>query len=141
MKQLFVILVVTLFAAGCGSNGSPTDPSQVVIQFSAVDLVTGTGPQAASGNAVNTNYSLWLYDPAGTDRKGRQLQTGNFPFVLGRQGSIPGYEQGVIGMQAGGKRRIYVPASLGYGAQGSPQGGIPPNAALVFEVDLLELVQ
>jgi FKBP-type peptidyl-prolyl cis-trans isomerase len=142
VKQTFLVLVA-LLAVACGGdgNGSPTDPSQVVIQFSTVDLATGTGPQAAAGNSVNTNYTLWLYDAAGTDRKGRQLQTGNFPFVLGRQQSIPGYEQGVIGMQVGGRRRIYVPANLGYGSQGSAQGGIPPNAALVFEVELLELVQ
>ena len=141
MKQLPLVFAIALIATGCGGNGNPADPSQVTIEFSTVDLATGTGPQVASGNAVNTNYTLWLYDASGTDKKGAHRQTGNFPFVLGRQQSIPGYEQGVLGMQVGGKRRIYVPASLGYGSQGSPQGGIPPNAALVFEVELLELVQ
>lgn len=141
MRHFLWVFLVALVASGCGGNGNPNDPSQVVIQFSTVDLVTGTGPQAASGNTVSTGYTLWLYNEAGADRKGSQLQTGPFQFVLGRQGSIPGYEQGVLGMQVGGKRRIYVPASLAYGSQGSPQGGIPPNAALVFEVELLELVQ
>ncbi len=140
MKQVLLALIVALVAGGCGGNGNPNDPSQVVIQFSTVDLVTGSGPQAASGNTVSTRYTLWLYNEAGPDKKGSQLQTGPFQFVLGRQGSIPGFEQGVLGMQVGGKRRIYVPASLAYGSQGSPPA-IPPNAALVFEVELLELVQ
>jgi FKBP-type peptidyl-prolyl cis-trans isomerase len=142
LKQLFAVLIVALIASACGGDsggGNPNDPSQVVIQFSTVDLATGTGPQAASGNTVNTRYTLWLYNPSGPDQKGSQLQTGPFGFILGRGQSIPGFEQGVVGMQVGGKRRIYVPSSLGYGSQGSPQGGIPPNAALVFEVELLDL--
>jgi FKBP-type peptidyl-prolyl cis-trans isomerase len=139
VKQVFVVAALALLAVGCGSK-SPTDPSQVSIQFSAVDLVVGTGAQAALGNALSVNYALWLYNPAGTDNKGTQVDAGSFAFALGFRQVITGFEQGVLGMRVGGRRRINVPASLGYGSQGSPPE-IPPNAALVFEVELLELVQ
>jgi FKBP-type peptidyl-prolyl cis-trans isomerase FkpA len=58
---------------------------------------------------------------------------------LGSRQTIPGFEQGVLGMRVGGKRRLYVPSQLAYGAQGQPQGGIPPNAALVFEIELMSV--
>lgn len=143
MKQFVLALIVALVASACGggsNSGNPNDPSQVNIQFSTVELVTGTGATAASGNTANVRYTLWLYNPAGTDNKGTQRDAGTFSFRLGTVGSggvIPGFDQGVTGMRVGGKRRIYVPSSLGYGAQGT--SGIPPNAALVFEVELLDL--
>jgi FKBP-type peptidyl-prolyl cis-trans isomerase len=140
LKWFPVVVAALLVAAACGSK-SPTDPSQVVVQFSATDLIVGTGNQAVSGNAVNVGYTLWLYNAANTDNKGGHLQTGTYAFVLGRGQVVPGFDQGVTGMRVGGKRRINVPATLGYG--GNPPGGsgIPPNAALVFELELLELTQ
>jgi FKBP-type peptidyl-prolyl cis-trans isomerase FkpA len=85
---------------------------------------------------------VWLYDPAGTDSKGRRVQSstdsGNpYPFRLGTNAVISGFEQGVIGMRAGGKRRLIVPPSLAYGSAGA--GSIPGNSWLVFEIDLLSL--
>jgi FKBP-type peptidyl-prolyl cis-trans isomerase len=138
----FPFVIAALFVTvACGSK-SPTDPSQVTIQFSTIDLDMGTGTQAAAaGNLVNVRYTLWLYNPSGVDNKGDQLQTGTFEFVLGRGQSIAGFDQGVTGMRVGGKRRIYVPANLGYGGNPPANSGIPPNAALVFEVELLELTQ
>jgi FKBP-type peptidyl-prolyl cis-trans isomerase len=138
LKWFPFVVVALLVTAGCGSK-SPTDPSQVVIQFTATDLVVGTGAQAVAGNAVNVRYTVWLYNPAGTDNKGNQIDTGTYPFVLGRGQAIPGFDQGVQGMRVGGKRRLNVPATLAYGSQG--QGNVPPNAALVFEIELLELTQ
>ena len=67
------------------------------------------------------------------------MDAGTYPFVLGRGQAIAGFDQGVQGMRVGGKRRLNVPAGLAYGSAGS--GPIPPNAALVFEVELLELTQ
>jgi len=142
LKQLFAVLIVALIASACGGDsggGNPNDPSQVSIQFSTVELVTGTGATAASGNTATVGYTLWLYNPAGTDNKGTQRDAGTFSFRLGTGAVIPGFDQGVNGMRVGGKRRIYVPSTLGYGAQGT--SGIPPNAALVFEVELLSLTQ
>jgi len=146
LKQFVLALIVALIASACGGDsgggGNPNDPSQVSIQFSIVELVTGTGATAASGNTATVNYSLWLYNPAGADNKGTFKQSGTLPpFRLGSGGVIAGFDQGVTGMRVGGKRRLYVPSNLGYGAQ-PPQGsGIPVNAALVFEVELLSLTQ
>jgi FKBP-type peptidyl-prolyl cis-trans isomerase len=156
VKQLFVCLAVALLAVGCNSDdggGSPTDPSQVNVEFSTTDLVVGTGPEAVAGNRATLNFELWLYDPAGTASKGTRIQGSSDPnpqapgtligpvnFVLGGGGIIPGFDQGVRGMRLGGKRRMYVPPSLAYGAQGSPPR-IPGNASIVFEVELTNLTQ
>jgi len=145
LTQFVLALIIALVANACGGDsggGNPNDPSQVNIQFSTVELVTGTGATAAAaGNTANVRYTLWLYNPAGTDNKGVQRDAGTFSFRLGSGGVIPGFDQGVNGMRVGGKRRINVPSNLAYGAQ-PPQGsGIPVNAALVFEVELQSLTQ
>lgn len=142
MKQLFACLAIALFAVGCDRNGggSPTDPSQVTVEFSFSDLTVGTGAEAGSGSRVIINYELWLYDPAGTASKGSRVQgssdvgLGPFPFTVGSGGVITGVDQGVRGMRPGGKRRIYIPPSMAYGSQGTQQ--IPPNASIVFEIEL-----
>ena len=127
-----------LGTAGCGSK-TPTDPSQVSgVAYSQTDLVVGTGKVAAVGNTVSTNYTLWLYNAAGADSKGKQLQTGPFTLVLGSSSAIQGYQQGVVGMAVGGKRRMIIPPSLAYGAAGNPPD-IPSNATIVFEVELLSV--
>lgn len=135
-------MAVALLAAGCnsdGGGGSPTNPSsQANIEFTTSDLVVGSGATAAAaGGAAEVRYTGWLYNPSGADSKGTQFDSGTFTFTLGTRSVIPGFEQGVVGMRVGGKRRVYIPSSLGYGSQGS--GPIPPNAALVFEIDLLNL--
>ena len=155
MRKLVVCLAVALLAAGCsedGGGGSPTDPSQVTVEFSTTDLATGTGAVAAPGNTATLNFELWLYNPAGTASKGTRIQGSSDPnpqvpgttigpitFVIGAGRLIPGFDQGVRGMQVGGRRRMYVPPSLAYGSSGS--GTIPPNASIVFEVELTNLVQ
>ena len=150
MKKLFLSLAFALLAVGCGSSGGdddgsdfiPTDPSQVDIQFSATELVTGTGAEVFLGRTVTTNFELWLFDPNGPEGKGKRIQgtgdpnIGSISFLVGTGQVVTGYDQGVIGMKVGGKRRIYVPWQVGYGAAGSPPS-IPQFAALVFEVELL----
>jgi FKBP-type peptidyl-prolyl cis-trans isomerase FkpA len=135
---------VALAAAGCNNNGggSPTDPSQVTVEFSTTDLVVGTGPQAVVGNAVTVHYTGWLYNPAATNSKGNQFDTsldGDPPLsvIIGVSNIIPGFQQGLLGMSVGGKRRIYIPPSLAYGSGGA--GPIPPNASIVFEIEMLTL--
>jgi FKBP-type peptidyl-prolyl cis-trans isomerase len=153
VKKFFLSLAVALLAVGCGSSDGgddggdfiPTDPSQVDIQFSATELVAGTGTEVVLGRTVSTNFELWLFNPNGPDGKGTRVQgssdagVGSISFTVGTGQVVSGYDQGVIGMKAGGKRRIYVPWQFGYGAAGSAAGGIPPYAALVFEVELLEV--
>ena len=144
MKKALLCAVVALVVAGCdNNNSSPTDPSQVNIEFTTTDLVVGTGAEATSGTRVSVNYTLWLYDAAGQASKGRQIDSsiGRAPlqFTVGSGQLIRGFDQAVLGMRIGGKRRAYVPSNLGYGGSGSQDGTIPPNAALVFEIDLVSI--
>ena len=99
------------------------------------EIIKGTGTEAKSGDAVTVNYVGVLYKTGKVfDASWKRNET--FPFTLGKGQVIPGWEQGVIGMKVGGRRELIIPASLAYGAKGSPPT-IPPNEALVFVVDLL----
>jgi FKBP-type peptidyl-prolyl cis-trans isomerase FkpA len=98
------------------------------------ELAVGAGAGAASGQQVHVHYTGWLTDGKKFDSsldRGSPLQ-----FVLGRGQVIAGWDQGIAGMQVGGKRRLTIPPELAYGARGFP-GAIPPNATLVFEVELV----
>jgi FKBP-type peptidyl-prolyl cis-trans isomerase FkpA len=126
-------------ASACGSEG-PTSPG-VVVPFSQVDLRAGTGAEAVAGKLVTVNYTGWLYDPAKTDQKGMQFDTsasrGAFAFILGAGKVIKGWDQGLVAMKVGGLRRLVIPPALGYGSE--PNGPIPPNSTLLFEVDLIDV--
>ncbi len=99
------------------------------------EIVTGTGTEAKSGDAVTVNYVGVLYHSGKVfDASWKRNET--FPFTLGKGQVIPGWEQGVIGMKVGGRRELIIPAALAYGAKGSPPT-IPANEPLVFVVDLL----
>ena len=108
-----------------------------------MDLRLGTGSDAVTGRSVVVNYTGWLYDPTKTDGKGLQFDTsvGGTPltFVLGSGQVIEGFDRGVTGMKVGGARRIVVPSSMAYGP--SRNNSIPPFATLVFEVELVEVVE
>ena len=99
------------------------------------DLAQGSGPTAAAGNEVVVHYTGWLVD--GTKFDSSQDAGEPFSFALGAGNVIQGWDEGVAGMQVGGRRRLVIPPSLGYGADGI--GPIPPNASLVFDVELLEV--
>ena len=98
------------------------------------DLIEGDGAVAAAGQQVSVHYSGWLTDGTKFDPSVDRNQP--FSFSLGRGMVIRGWDEGVAGMKVGGKRRLTIPPQLGYGAQGAG-GVIPPNATLVFEVELL----
>jgi FKBP-type peptidyl-prolyl cis-trans isomerase FkpA len=136
-RTLTVAMALAL-ATACGSS-SPVAPDQSNVEYSQTDLVVGNGPVAAAGNTVTVNYSLWLYSAKAADNKGTQIQTASYTWILGLGQLIPGFERGVTGMAVGGTRRIIVPPSLAYGSTGSAQAGIPPNAALVFEIQLVNV--
>jgi FKBP-type peptidyl-prolyl cis-trans isomerase len=133
-------LVTTLVACG-GSSSSPAAPTPVVVPFSSTDVIVGTGAEATNGKTLTVNYTLWLYSVSAADHKGTQVQTtaggSPFTFVLGAGRVIPGWDQGVPGMKAGGRRELVIPPSLGYGATAQP--GIPSNSTLVFDIDLLSV--
>lgn len=110
------------------------------------DTKIGTGEEAVVGKAVEVHYTGWLYDPSAADKKGTKFDSSRdrgtpFSFLLGAGRVIKGWDRGVAGMKVGGQRTLIIPADMAYGARGAGQGVIPPNAALIFEVELLGLRQ
>ena len=100
------------------------------------DLIEGDGAQAAAGQRVSVHYTGWLLDGEKFDSS---LDRGQpFEFSLGSGMVIRGWDEGVAGMKVGGKRRLTIPSQLGYGARGAG-GVIPPNATLVFDVELIDI--
>jgi peptidylprolyl isomerase len=102
----------------------------------ALDLEEGTGLAAKEGHVVTVRYTGWL--PTGEVFDSNMEGGDPFPFQLGRRDVIAGWEEGVRGMRIGGKRRLVIPPELAYGQRGYP-GAIPPNAYLVFDVELLDI--
>ena len=100
------------------------------------DLTEGTGAEAAAGQTVSVHYTGWLTDGQKFDSS--KDRNDPFAFPLGAGHVIKGWDEGVQGMKVGGTRKLIIPAALGYGARGAG-GVIPPNATLLFEVDLLEV--
>ena len=111
---------------------SITTPSGLTIE----ELVVGSGAAAAAGQRVSVHYTGWLTDGKKFDSSKDRGQA--FEFPLGRGHVIKGWDEGVAGMKVGGKRKLTIPSALGYGARGAG-GVIPPNATLVFEVELLNV--
>lgn len=124
----------------CGTETAPIPPP-LDVPFSTTDLVVGTGTEAATGKTVRVYYTGWIYSTNATDNKGNQFDSNTagpgFSFTIGAGQVIKGWEQGLVGMRVGGKRRIIVPPSLGYGTDSV--GPIPPNSTLIFEVELLSV--
>lgn len=149
-----VALLLTGALSACGST-TPSEPAAPesaaaapaaqpdVAQLISSDLRAGTGALAQSGSIVTVHYTGWLYDPKGVDTKGAKFDSSRdsgrpFQFQLGAGQVIAGWDQGVAGMKVGGQRRLVIPSSLGYGQRGAG-GVIPPGAALVFDVELLDV--
>jgi FKBP-type peptidyl-prolyl cis-trans isomerase FkpA len=111
--------------------------------FTRTELQVGTGTIAQKGRNLSVHYTGWLYDHTKPDMKGRMFDSsrdrGPFNFQLGAGQVIPGWDQGFEGMKTGGRRRLIIPPSLGYGVDGAGGGIIPPNATLLFEMELLEV--
>ena len=142
-KLISILGVVLCLTAGCGSSSTPTSPGSTAnVPFSATDLTVGTGRMAANGNKLTVNYTGWLYSATATENKGQQFDTSigktPFPFTLGTTGIIQGWNQGVVGMAVGGKRRLVLPPSLAYGSAGAPPS-IPSNATLVFDIEVVTI--
>src|SRR3569623_646959 len=155
MKRfLFVPLAVALTTvipavSGCsksesaGSNVKTGMEVSNVTEMTKTDGVVGQGAEAAAGMNVSVLYTGWLYDAAAPDHKGKKFESSRdrcvaFEFPLGAGRVIKGWDQGVVGMKVGGQRTLIIPADLAYGARGAG-GVIPPNATLIFDVELLDV--
>ncbi|HEU0189596.1 MAG TPA: FKBP-type peptidyl-prolyl cis-trans isomerase [Gallionella sp.] len=147
MKRFTFIPLVVLLTAGiflttaCSEQAASLKESSVMTELIKTDNKQGEGVQATSGKQVSVHYTGWLYDEVAPGNKGKQFDSSRdrnepFDFPLGAGRVIKGWDQGVEGMKVGGQRTLVIPAHLGYGARGAG-GVIPPNAALVFDVELL----
>jgi hypothetical protein len=135
---VLALVALPFVSAGCGS--SPSTPSSYA-PYSQVDLVFGDGTAAEAGKTLTVNYRGWFYDPEAADKKGvlfaSSVVDGPLIFVAGSGSVIEGWEKGVLGMREGGLRRLTIPPSLAYGQ--NRYVIIPPNATLVFELELLKV--
>jgi peptidylprolyl isomerase len=114
-----------------------------VIKTDIVDTRVGEGEPAQPGQHVTVHYTGWLFDKSAPDNKGIKFDSSldrlePFEFLLGMGHVIQGWDEGVQGMQVGGQRTLIIPPEMGYGKRGAG-GVIPPNAKLIFEVELLEI--
>lgn len=110
-------------------------------QLEKIDRKVGEGEEADIGKTVNVHYTGWLYDESAQDNKGRKFDSSHdrnahFSFMLGAGRVIKGWDQGVRGMRVGGERTLIIPPSMAYGNSGAG-GIIPPNATLIFDVQLV----
>ena len=133
-RVVLALLFATAIAlAACGDDNEGSTPMSAL---QIIDLVVGTGAEAATGQVVSVHYTGWLADGTKFDSS---LDRGDpFSFPLGEGRVIQGWDQGVVGMKVGGKRRLIIPPELAYGEQGF-SSVIPPNAELTFEVELLNV--
>jgi peptidylprolyl isomerase len=124
-------------AGTAGTAPTVTVPSGTPpTQLQSADLITGTGPAAKDGDSLTVQYVLATYSSGKVVQSSWTSQP--FTFTLGQGQVIPGWDKGVVGMQAGGRRELIIPPSLGYGSQ-SPGPGIAANDTLVFVVDLQKI--
>lgn len=128
---------------GCGAkrHDNPAPSASAEHALEVTDLVRGTGGAVAAGQYAIVQYTGWLYEDSAPDHKGKEfdssLRSGSpFRFRVGAGQVIKGWDQGVVGMQVGGKRRLVIPADLAYGDSGADDV-IPPGATLVFDVELV----
>ena len=130
---------------GTAAGASPGESklSATVTSLQKTDAKQGTGAEAVSGKAVVVHYTGWLYDPTQPGDKGAKFDSSldrkvPFGFILGAGKVIRGWDEGVAGMKVGGQRTLIIPPDMAYGARGAG-GVIPPNATLIFDVELLEV--
>ena len=138
LAAALIVLTAAVSASGCTELPAEASGSA---PYSQTDLRAGAGAAAVNGNILVVNYTGWFYDVSKPQQKGLQFDTslgrGPLQFTLGVGDVIAGWDVGLVDMRQGGLRRLVIPPSLAYG--GVRQGPIPPNATLVFEVELVEV--
>ena len=138
------LCIVGMLAAPCSVAFAQTAPTEKakITDLVKIDSKVGQGKEALGGSNVQVNYTGWLYDPSAPQNKGAKFDSSigraPFSFPLGGGRVIKGWDQGVAGMKVGGQRTLIIPPEMGYGARGAG-GAIPPNATLIFDVELLDV--
>ena len=130
-------------AAEPAADAAPADTGTQNMPMQKIDLTPGNGAEIKSGQNALVHYTGWLYDAAAPENKGKKFDSSvdrnePFEFPVGAGMVIKGWDEGVVGMKVGGKRRLVIPPEMGYGARGAG-GVIPPGATLVFDVELVEI--
>ena len=147
MKRFAVLPFVALIGASsllfsaCSQAELPAAKPSNVNELMQIEVKAGEGAVASAGQMVSVHYTGWLYDEAAPEHKGKKFDSSRdrnrpFEFPLGGGRVIQGWDVGVQGMKVGGQRTLVIPPQMGYGARGAG-GVIPPNATLVFDVELL----
>jgi FKBP-type peptidyl-prolyl cis-trans isomerase FkpA len=159
LRNAFLAALVAAVAVGCAAPREPATvaapaappapakpkceppPGELVVK----DLAPGKGKTVRFRSAVTVGYTGWLYDGCKPDFKGAQFDSSvgraaPFGFMVGAGRVIRGWDEGIIGMQEGGKRLLIIPPNKAYGDRVVAGGKIPPNSTLVFEVDLYQVV-
>jgi len=167
-SSLTIAMAFSLLAA-CSSRDKPADESQTaaapasgtaapsepvadatsapgteIMPLQKIELAPGAGAEIKSGQTALVHYTGWLYDAAAPENKGKKFDSSvdrnePFEFPVGAGMVIKGWDEGVVGMKPGGKRRLVIPPEMGYGARGAGGGLIPGGATLVFDVELVEI--
>ncbi len=143
-----IAIGLALFVSACGGNDTNETASAATSKVTTEgglileDITVGEGEAAAEASPVAVHYTGWLFDETKPENKGLEFDSSlkrnkQFEFVLGQGSVIKGWDQGVVGMKVGGKRRLVIPSELGYGQHGS--GKIPPSSTLIFDVELLAI--
>jgi FKBP-type peptidyl-prolyl cis-trans isomerase FkpA len=151
MKLINIILACVCAFTLSACNAQTTTPAQEtamtsstsITELQKIDTQPGTGREAESGFHISVHYTGWLYDEKAEGHKGTKFDSSldrkqPFDFDLGAGQVIQGWDEGFAGMKVGGKRTLVIPPEMGYGARGAG-GVIPPNATLLFEVELLDV--
>ena len=138
-----LVITLALSAIGCGQSESTQMGQSNITELTKQDTRAGDGNEATAGRTVTVHYTGWLYDATKADHKGTKFDSSRdrnepFTFPLGGGQVIRGWDEGVVGMKVGGQRTLTIPPDFGYGARGAG-GVIPPNATLVFDVELLDV--
>ena len=136
----WLLALFALIALAACSTPPQAHATGQVDKLTVIDQKIGTGTEAKDGMKVTVQYTGWLYDDKTKDKHGTKFDSSRdhgepFSFMLGQGSVIAGWDQGVAGMRVGGRRTLLIPAALGYGAAGAG-ADIPPNASLVFDVEL-----
>ncbi len=146
------LMLACFFTVGCNAQSTSTSNTQEkpamtqganITTLQKIDTQVGTGREAEAGFNVTVHYTGWIYDAAAEGGKGKKFDSSldrkqPFNFFLGGGQVIQGWDEGFAGMKIGGKRTLIIPSEMCYGARGAG-GAIPPNANLIFDVELLDV--